>query len=158
MVASCRMGSTFGWVGQVELREWIEMPDDEELDLEILCKAFDWMIQDAQFTTVQEVVSQAALFEANRKETNVEPQKPFDSWMDITTIQSYTQVWKQLLCYILRAEDEEVDKRPAYKLTGRQQIAVQAVRAIIQEFQEWQQDQPIDDEESDEEIEFIGWI
>lgn len=68
------------------------MPDEEETDLQILCKAFDWMIQDAQFTTVQEVVSQAALFEANRKEANVEPQKPFDSWMDISTIQNYTRV------------------------------------------------------------------
>jgi hypothetical protein len=52
------------------------------------------MIQNAQYTTVQEVVSQAALFEANCKEANVEPQKPFDSWMDISTIQSYTRVWK----------------------------------------------------------------
>jgi len=49
------------------------MLNEEEPDLEILCRAFDWMIQHAQFTTVQEVVSQAALFEANRKEANVEP-------------------------------------------------------------------------------------
>ena len=153
-----------GWAAHLarldrtELREWIEMPDHEEPELEVLCKAFDWMIQGAQFTTVQEVVSQAALFEANRKETNVEPQRPLDSWMDITTIQSYTRVWKQVLCYVLRAEDEDVEKRPAYKLTGRQQIGVQAVRAIIQEFQEWQQDQPIEDEESNEEIEFMGRI
>jgi hypothetical protein len=153
-----------GWAAHLagldrtELRKWIEMPDHEEPELEVLCKAFDWMIQGAQFTTVQEVVSQAALFEANRKEANVEPQRPLDSWMDITTIQSYTRVWKQVLCYVLRAEDEDAEKRPAYKLTGRQQIGVQAVRAIIQEFQEWQQDQPIDDEESDEEIEFMGRI
>jgi hypothetical protein len=33
------------------------MLDKEEPDLEILCKAFDWMIQDAQYTIVQEVVS-----------------------------------------------------------------------------------------------------
>ena len=157
-----------GWAAHLagldrtELREWIEMPDEEEPDLEILCKAFDWMIQDAQYITVQEVVSQAALFEANRKEANVEPQKPFDSWMDITTVKSYTQVWKQLLCYVFRAEDEEVEKRPAYKLQGQQQIAIQEVQAMIQEFQEWKQDQPIEDanedDESDEEIEFIGRI
>ena len=63
-----------GWAAHLagldkaELREWIEMLDEEEPDLEILCKAFDWMIQDAQYVTVQEVVSQAALFEANRKD------------------------------------------------------------------------------------------
>ena len=157
-----------GWAAHLagldrtDLREWIEMPDDEEPDLQVLCKAFDWMIQDAQYTTVQEVVSQAALFEANRKEVHVEPQKPFESWMDITTIQSYTRVWKQVLCYIMRAEDEDDNKRPAYKLTSRQQIAMQEVRSIIQEFQEWKQDQPIDDsdedDESDEEIKFMGRI
>jgi hypothetical protein len=49
------------------------MPNEEELDLEILYKAFDWIIQNMQFTIVQEVVSQAALFKANRKEANVEP-------------------------------------------------------------------------------------
>jgi hypothetical protein len=39
-----------GWAAHLagldrtELQEWIEMPDEEEPDLEILCKAFDWMI------------------------------------------------------------------------------------------------------------------
>jgi hypothetical protein len=120
------------------------------------------MIQDAQYVTVQEVVSQAALFEANRKEANVEPQKPFDSWMDITTVKSYTHVWKQLLCYVFRAEDEDIDKRPAYRLRGQQQIAIQEVRAVIREFQAWKQDQPNEDpnedDESNKEIEFIGRI
>jgi hypothetical protein len=58
---------------RLEIRQWVEMPDDEEPELQILYKAFDWMIQDTQYTTVQEVVGQAALFEANRKEVNKEP-------------------------------------------------------------------------------------
>jgi hypothetical protein len=70
------------------------------------------MIQDAQYTTVQEVVGQVALFEVYRKEVSSEPQKPFDSWMDIHTIQEYTRVWKQMLCYVFWAEDEESTKRP----------------------------------------------
>jgi hypothetical protein len=41
------------------------MSDDEEPELQILYKAFDWMIQNAQYTTVQEVVGQTALFKAN---------------------------------------------------------------------------------------------
>jgi hypothetical protein len=81
-----------GWAAHLagldrsEIQQWVEMPDDEEPKLQILCKAFDWMIQDAQYTTVQEVVGQAALFEANRKEVNKEPQKPFDSWMETHTV------------------------------------------------------------------------
>ena len=76
------------------------------------------MIQDAQYVTVQEVVSQAALFKANQKEANVKPQRPFDSWIDITIIQSYTQVWKQVLCYMFWAERAKVEKRLVYKLRG----------------------------------------
>jgi hypothetical protein len=115
------------------------------------------MIQDSQYTTVQEVIGQAALFKANRKEVNNEPQKPFDSWMEINTVQRYTRVWKQLLCYLFRAEDEELSKRLAYKLTGSQQIAIHKVKEIIQEFQKWKEGQPIeteDGDESEEEIEF----
>src|SRR5438045_882080 len=100
---------------KTELWKWIEMPDDEEPDLQILCKAFNWMVQNAQYIAVQEVVGQAALFEANRKESNVEPNRPFDSWMDITTIKNYTRIWRQLLCYIFRAEEAERERRPAYK-------------------------------------------
>ena len=101
-----------GWAAHLagldrdSIRELVEPPDDEEPELQILCKAFDWMIQNAQYTTVQEVVGQAALFEVNKKEADKEPQMPFDSWMDITTVRSYTRVWRQVLCYIVRAEDE----------------------------------------------------
>lgn len=91
------------------------MLDDEKPKLQILCKAFDWMIQDAQYTTVQKVVVQAAL---------------------------------------------EAENRPVYKLTRRQQIAIHEVRKVIQEFQEWKEDQPKteDGDESDDEIEFMGRI
>ena len=66
------------------------MLNDEEPKLQILCKAFDWMIQDAQYTAVQEVVSQAALFEANCKKVNNKLQKLFDSWIDINIVRNYT--------------------------------------------------------------------
>jgi hypothetical protein len=78
--------------------------------LQVLYKVFDWIIQDIQYTTVQEVVSQAVLFEANCKEVYIEPQKLFESWIDITTIQSYTRVWKQVLYYIIQAEDKDNNK------------------------------------------------
>lgn len=82
--------------------------------------------------------------------------------MDIDTVQRYTQVWKEFLCYIIQAEDEEADKRPAYKLMGRQQIAVYEVQRVI----DWKEEQPVvktsdparEGEESNEEIEFIGRI
>jgi hypothetical protein len=47
-----------GWAAHLagldreEVRKWVDIPN-EEPKLEILCKAFDWMIQDAQYTTVR---------------------------------------------------------------------------------------------------------
>ncbi|KFY65884.1 hypothetical protein V496_02277 [Pseudogymnoascus sp. VKM F-4515 (FW-2607)] len=67
---------------------------------------------------------------------------PFDSWMDITTVRSYTQIWRQLLCYVFRAEGEEPEDRPAYKLTERQKISMCGLQAIVEEFQGWKNEQP----------------
>jgi RecQ family ATP-dependent DNA helicase len=120
-----------------KLRELVSPVGDDEPELQVLYKAFDWMIQGAQYTTVQEVVGQAALFEVNKKEIKQETQMPFDSWMDITTVRSYTQVWRQILGYIFRAEDTEPEDRPAYQLTSSQAINIQGVRGEIRKFREW---------------------
>jgi hypothetical protein len=145
-------------IDRSEAREWIETPDEEEPELQILCTAFDWMIQDAQYNATQDVVSQAALFEANRKELDKEPQMPFDSWMDITTIHGYTRVWRQLLCYIIRTQDEPAEKKPPYELIDTQQLAVQETRKAIKEFQDWKKDQPELEEEEDESDEEIAYM
>lgn len=42
---------------------------------------------------------------------------------------------------MFRAEDDEPDKRPPYKLTNRQQIYIEEVRTSIREFREWKQEQ-----------------
>jgi hypothetical protein len=92
-----------GWASHLarldrkEIKEFVAPVGEDEPGLQILCKAFDWLIQDAQYHAVREVVGQHAMFEANKKEVNKEPKMPFDSWMDITTVQRYTEVWRQLL-------------------------------------------------------------
>ena len=78
------------------------------------------MIQDAQFNAVKEVVGIHALVEVNKKEVDKKPNMLFESWMDITTVKAYTEVWKRLLCFIFRAEDDNEDKRPPYRLTQSQ--------------------------------------
>jgi superfamily II DNA helicase RecQ len=120
-----------------KLRELVSPVGDNEPELQVLYRAFDWMIQGAQYTTVQEVVGQAALFEVNKKEAKQETQMPFDSWMDITTVRSYTQVWRQILGYIFRAEDTDPDDRPAYQLTSNQAMNIQSLRDEIRKFREW---------------------
>jgi superfamily II DNA helicase RecQ len=120
-----------------ELPELVSSVGDDEPELQVLYKAFDWMIQGAQFTAVSEIVGETALFEVNKKEAKVETQMPFDSWMDITTVRSYTHVWRQILGYVFRTQDTPTDKRPPYKLTSNQIIYMQSLRRLIDRFQQW---------------------
>ena len=101
------------------VREFVEPVDEkDEPHLAIMCTAFEWLIQDAQYKAVREVVGQQALFEANKKEVDEETNMPFDSWMDITTIERYVEVWKQLLLFVFRAEDDGREFRLPYVLTA----------------------------------------
>lgn len=164
-----------GWVEHLgafdrgELRALVVPVKDDEPELEVLCRAFDWLIQDAQYHCVRPVVGLEALFEANRKEVDKDVRMPFDSWMDITTVKAYTEVYKQLLRYIFRSKDIEPEKRPGYELTERQQMAIQDVWTNVEEFVWWKEEQGDlgsgeeeaegeSDEESDEEIEWMGRI
>ncbi|KAK6591982.1 hypothetical protein H4I95_11932 [Botrytis cinerea] len=161
-----------GWVehseglDRTELQALVAPVKDDEPELEVLCRAFDWLIQDAQYHCIRPVVGLEALFEANRKEVDKDVRMPFDSWMDITTVMRYTEVCKQLLRYIFRSKDIEPEKRPAYELTERQQMCIEDVRTSIEEFVWWKEEQGgasgsgAEDEEgeSDEEIEWMGRI
>lgn len=106
----------------------------------MLCKAFVWLIEDVQYHAVRKVVGLEALFEAN-KEVNKETQMPFISWMDITTVKTYTDVCKRLLRYIFQSKDIEPEKRPAYELTERQQKCIEDVWTSIEELVGWKEEQ-----------------
>jgi DNA-binding PadR family transcriptional regulator len=54
--------------------------------------------------------------------------------MDITTVQRYTEVCKQVLLFIFRAEEDEPDTRPLYELTERQQASIEEIREAIRRF------------------------
>ncbi len=68
-----------------ELRELVALVEDNEPGLQVLCKAFDQLIQDSQYYAVREVVGLEALLKANKNEVNKETQMLFDSWIDIST-------------------------------------------------------------------------
>jgi hypothetical protein len=76
------------------------------------------------------------LFKANKKEVEKETNMLFDSWMDITTIKRYVEVWKQLLLFVFRAKEVDIDEQPPYVLTKEQQTAMQVVRDRINRFQQ----------------------
>jgi hypothetical protein len=55
MVAACWVGRTFlEGLDRKELRELVAPVDDDKPELAVLCKAFDWLIQDAQYHAVRE--------------------------------------------------------------------------------------------------------
>ncbi len=159
-----------GWVEHLgafdrkELRALVAPVKGDEPELDVLCKAFDWLIHDAQDHCIRPVVGLEALFEANRKEVDKDVRMPFDSWMDITTVKAYTEVYKQLLRYIFRSKDIEPEKRPGFELTERQKMAIDDVWTNIEEFVWWKEEQGgsgsgVEEEgESDEEIEWMGRI
>ena len=83
--------------------------------------------------------------------------------MDITTVKIYTEIYKQLLYYIFRSKDIKPEKRPGYKLTERQQMAIQDIWINIEEFIQWKEEQGDlesgeEEGESDKEIKWIGRI
>ncbi|KAH6684807.1 hypothetical protein B0J14DRAFT_555754 [Halenospora varia] len=88
----CQVGwvDYLGHLDRKALRELVAPVKEDKPGLQILCMAFDWLIQDAQYHAVRKVVGLEALFEANKKEVDKETQMPFNSWMDITTVKTYT--------------------------------------------------------------------
>ncbi|KAH6683480.1 hypothetical protein B0J14DRAFT_467389, partial [Halenospora varia] len=121
---------------QKELWGFVAPIKDNKPKLQVLYKAFDWLIQDAQHHCVRQVVRLEALFEANKKEVDKETQMPFNSWMDITTVKAYIEVCKQLLRYIFRSKDIQPKKRPAYKLTEQQQMCINDIVLLNQPLQD----------------------
>jgi superfamily II DNA helicase RecQ len=89
--------------------------------LVVIHQAFHQLIRHAQKHAVSDVVGQAALFEAHRKEQGKKPTKPFNSRMDKTTFRQYTGYWNQLLSYVVRTDNVDEAKRPRFKFTSKQQ-------------------------------------
>ncbi|KAF4637121.1 hypothetical protein G7Y89_g978 [Cudoniella acicularis] len=106
---------------------------EKEPGLAILDTVFEWLIQDAQYHAVRDVVG---------------------FWIDITIIERYIEVWKQLLLFVFCAEEVNIDERPLYVLTEEQQTAIQVVRDRIDGFQQWKEEQ--DSAEEDPEDEGLG--
>ena len=152
-----------GVFNREELRVLVIPVKDNEPELEVLYRAFDWLIQDIQYYYIRPVIGLETLFEVNRKEMDKDIRILFDSQIDITTVKVYTEIYKQLLYYIFRSKDIEPEKRPRYKLIKRQQMAIQDVWTNIEEFVQWKEEQGDlksgeEEGELNEEIKWMGRI
>lgn len=121
-----------------EGQEVVEREDEEhgERRLQLICKAFRWMIRECQGTV--DTVGSEALFVANRKEYGKTPTMGLSGWMDRGTAHKYSRVWEAVLCYFFRSQKVPKDERPAYQLTRKQVKARDKVYERVEEFEAWE--------------------
>lgn len=102
----------------VMLRDLIRPIGDDELVLRRMWESLERVIDAAQAAASR--AGQAVLFEINRKEAHVKPRKPFDSRLEDDTWTRYKEVFRKVLCFLLRAEVRDDNDRPPYELTEKQ--------------------------------------
>ena len=109
-----------GELDRKQLRELKSPIQDGEPVLQQMWESLERVINNARSTAVASKVGSPALFEVQRKEIHVKPNRPFDNRMEEDSWARYKDVWRQLLCILHRAQmGDEVD-RPPYRLTKRQ--------------------------------------
>lgn len=100
--------------------------DDRQLRL--VHQSFERVVAGARRVTRPEVVSWNALFEVNRKERTKERDKPFHGQFGARTNQSYQDVWKRLLAYVIRTLSiEDAKQRPPFRVSRQQKEAYESV-------------------------------
>lgn len=96
------------------------------------CQSTLRIIRAAQKASHPSVVGLAALQFVNRKETGQKnSEKPFYGRQMGKTIRKYAKQWIHILSYIWRTHDD-VEPKPAYKLTRRQAQCLRRLRASVE--------------------------
>lgn len=70
----------------------------DEAVLQGMCDSLDRVLDQAWATTVPMTVGMPALFEVERKEVDVKPNRPFDSRLEDDTWARYKDVWRKMMC------------------------------------------------------------
>lgn len=108
-----------------------------------ICERFDRIIA----VTQQTILSRMNIFSRfaiNRKEPGKVASQPFNPRMDPGTMEKYRQVWKRLICYIVRnaQQDREDNARPQFRLTYPQSMAMQEMMRAIENHEEEAEEAP----------------
>ena len=113
-----------------EMIPWVELPREDESELEWICKGFSHMIDQAQELIMSRRCTFFARVEINRKEEGKNPIRPFQARMGDDTKERYVRIWQQIICYIYRTH--YMERRPPYRLTAQQQQAFDRVVLLAQ--------------------------
>nr|CEG03478.1 unnamed protein product [Fusarium acuminatum CS5907] len=95
-------------------------------------------------------VGSQALFEAQRKEVDKKPRRPFDNRMEDDTWARYTAVWIKLMCYIYRVEAMADEDRPGYRLSKRQSESLDELSEIVEAYVDDLDTRPLEQDQVDE--------
>ena len=111
--------------------------DEGEEILAVIHVSFDRIFEACRVHATEEVVGEAALCKVNAVEYGKKAEDPFYMDMKDNTQVSYTEVWKQMLSFIVRAETKwEPDDRPGYKFTAQQKKSFKKLTEQAMEFQD----------------------
>lgn len=100
----------------------------EEVVLQMMWDSLDRVMDAAQATAAARRAGLAALFEIQRKEMQVKPNRPFDNRLEDDTWARYKEVWRKLLCVLQRTQTWDEEERPPYRLTLKQRELYGAFR------------------------------
>lgn len=93
---------------------------DDEPALQQMWQSFQRAATQGRAWSTRAKVSVTVLFEANRKDGDTRPNKPFNSRMERQTWERYSEVMRKVICYVHRSETWDDADRPPYKMTTRQ--------------------------------------
>jgi hypothetical protein len=93
----------------------------EELELQEVEKSVARLVKQAKEIIVQRKVSVFTLQRLESFQVGQDAPKPFQVKLEEDTIKCYQRIWQQLLLYILRTADTELQ---LYRLTAKQQQCI----------------------------------
>lgn len=120
-----------GWLERVRWADHMEKLDpklvlqaawpikDDEPVLRGIWESFERVLEQARATARAKTVGAPALFEIERKEIHVKPNRPFNNRLEDDTWERYKAVWRKLICVWQRTRTWDDKKRPVYRLMVR---------------------------------------
>lgn len=128
-----------GWAQHLEglrseaLRETPKPAGESEVALKRGWSILEQVMDQARVAATPKRAGRPALFEIQRKDMHLKPNRPFDNRLEDDTWARYKDVFRKLMCMLWRFEDWEDDQRPPYRLTGRQGDQWDSFREAIEE-------------------------
>ncbi len=141
-----------GWIDHLaghdraELLKTVQV--GEEAILGRMCQSLSRTIDRAQETAIPCVIGRAALFKINSKERGKKASAPFEARMEDDSKKRYKDVWRKLLCYIMRTY-ERGEERPNYRLTTGQYDALKKFNEAAEEQGEGEGEDEDDDDDDE---------